>query len=482
MSTLPKRMRRCVVWIGLCLLSVSGLSARELFVVSTNPLAEPPYTNWIMAATNIQNAINAATNNDTIWISNGVYLLTNQITLSSVSNNYMLIRSVNGPEVTIIDANNYAGKPMTNRCLNIGSAGNNTFSGLTFANGRTTKPGGGVAFAQTTIISNCIFISNNCSGDGYGSLGGGLSGTNGIVKNSVFRDNLAEKGGGMYLWGTNFMISDCTISNNFAIYFSGGISIHGTGVVVNCAISSNQALTYGGGIGIFAGAVISNCVINGNVATNTTTWENGGGIYFGGMNITVQNCTITENVAYRGGGIFYNQGNNSTIRNCLISGNTAKLSGGGLFLYNHPVYTGLVESCTIVNNASTNQGGGMKIEYNTTNRIYIVNTVVWSNRATAASYPNINDGDTNAFAYCSAPVNFFRPDAGNLTNDPLFAGPATGNWRLTPQSPCVNTGSNQAWMSDAHDFDGHSRIDKFSGRADMGAYEYLSQGTMYSMP
>jgi len=37
-------------------------------------------------------------------------------------------------------------------------------------------------------------------------------------------------------------------------------------------------------------------------------------------------------------------------------------------------------------------------------------------------------------------------------------------------------------MNGAFDLDGHSRIDRFSGVVDMGCYEYLPAGTMYSVP
>jgi len=37
-------------------------------------------------------------------------------------------------------------------------------------------------------------------------------------------------------------------------------------------------------------------------------------------------------------------------------------------------------------------------------------------------------------------------------------------------------------MTSAADLGGHSRIDRFFGIVDMGCYEYLPQGTMYSVP
>ena len=35
------------------------------------------------------------------------------------------------------------------------------------------------------------------------------------------------------------------------------------------------------------------------------------------------------------------------------------------------------------------------------------------------------------------------------------------------------------WMTGATDLDGHHRQDVFSGRVDMGAYEFLCQGSIF---
>jgi len=45
-----------------------------------------------------------------------------------------------------------------------------------------------------------------------------------------------------------------------------------------------------------------------------------------------------------------------------------------------------------------------------------------------------------------------------------------------------DAGANQAWMTGTVDLDRRSRIDRFSGLVDMGAYEYIPQGIMFSAP
>ena len=68
---------------------------------------------------------------------------------------------------------------------------------------------------------------------------------------------------------------------------------------------------------------------------------------------------------------------------------------------------------------------------------------------------------------------------GNTTADPQFIDFAAGNFGLNASSPCINTGSNRDWMAGAADLGGFSRLDKYSGRVDMGCYESRLLGTIF---
>lgn len=54
---------------------------------------------------------------------------------------------------------------------------------------------------------------------------------------------------------------------------------------------------------------------------------------------------------------------------------------------------------------------------------------------------------------------------------------AADNWRLNPNSPGFNAGTNQSWMTNALDLDGRIRIRYWV--VDMGAYEGIYEGTIY---
>jgi len=128
------------------------------FVNLSNSTPALPFTTRETAATNIQTAVNVATDTSTVLVTNGTYKLSSQITVAKS----ITIRSVNGPDVTIVDGNNTAG------CFHLGHY-SNVLSGF------TTSPGGAVNCngSQTPVIENCIIVGNVAANGGgifYGSV------------------------------------------------------------------------------------------------------------------------------------------------------------------------------------------------------------------------------------------------------------------------------------------------------------------------
>jgi hypothetical protein len=378
----------CLFW-----LSLAGLSYSETrYVVQDNLNAAPPYTNWATAAATIQDAVDTAVESDTILVTNGVYdtggraanwALTNRLIIDKP----LVVRSVRGPEVTIIKGNadpQYTNGESAVRCVYLGT--NATLIGFTLNDGHTQAYawprnladclGGGIYCEPSAVLSNCILAGNSAS------FGGGAS------------------GGTLY---------NCTLNGNSATFGGGGIYL---GTLYRCALAGNSAGSGGGAYN----STLYNCALQGNWAYGYFD-SGGGGAYFG----TLYNCVLTDNLAYNcGGGAF-----GSTLYNCSLIGNLSD-SGGGVFygkLYNCIVY------------------------YNT-----------------APSAPNFSSGTLNSC--CTTP----KPDGvGNTTNAPLFVNFARGNFRLQSNSPCINTGINQDWMTNSTDLDGNPRIRR--SRVDMGAYE-----------
>jgi len=206
----------------------------------------------------------------------------------------------------------------------------------------------------------------------------------------------------------------------------------------------------GGGVLCGAtGTVIRNCIFEDNVCDNY-----GGGIFFGAEGGLMENCIVRRNtaVAKQAGGVYARK--EVTIRNCLIYTNTAN-EGGGLFLYRG----GLAENCTIVSNAADWLTGGVRCYHGGT----VSNSILYFNHGEPG--PNISflQGGTIHHS-CVEPV---PPGTGNLDNPPAFLG--DDDFRLQPDSPCIDVGLNAAWTGTSLDLEGNPRC--VGPTVDLGAYE-----------
>ncbi len=258
------------VFLALSMGALSPAWADTHYVHVDNPLPSSPYTNWLDAATTIQAAIDVAETGDTILVTNGIYAVggvalygspTNNVAVTNrvAITNTITVRSVNGPDHTIIEGQGPSGSNAV-RCAYVQS--NASLVGFTLRNGHTRtegsqcnkeQSGGGVLCEDEALVSDCVICGNSAH------FGGGTYG--GVIRN-------------------------CTLSDNCAGYGAGSFG----GMIENCVISTNAGTCcYGGGT---CGSVVSNCVIFANSA------DHGGGTDAG----VVRNCAIHGNSAHFGGG------------------------------------------------------------------------------------------------------------------------------------------------------------------------------------
>lgn len=242
-------------------------------------------TSWSTAKATIQAAVDVASDAGTVWVSNGVYVLASQITVT----NSITIRSVNGPALTIVNGN------AKDRCFNLSASC--ILDGFTVTNGYTSSGhGGGIYCSEDeTIIINCLITGNGVSA--WGNNGGGVYG--GTLNNCTLSRNWVIETGGGAFYST---LNNCTLSGNHAQ--NGGAAREST--LNNCTLSGNSADYSGGGVSY---CTLNSCTLSGNSA------EYGGGVYGG----TLNNCTLSGNSAYfDGGGAFY-----GTLTNCIVYFNAA---------------------------------------------------------------------------------------------------------------------------------------------------------------
>jgi len=162
-------------------------------------------------------------------------------------------------------------------------------------------------------------------------------------------------------------LSHCTISDSRGGHSGGGISwwSGAGGTISDCIIRNNRGLRGGGVCVVSSNVTLDNCTISDNRAEIL----GGGGVYCDYSSPTFINCTITNNTAEDdcGGGVACNLGGRATFINCTINGNYADdrahppyIGGGGISLY---MVSANLSNCTIFDNFSEPGGGGIAIYY-----------------------------------------------------------------------------------------------------------------------
>jgi PKD repeat protein len=252
-----------------------------------------PYASWATAATNIQDAVDAATvPGALVLVSNGVYAAGGRAVIVSVTNRLVIdkpvvVRSVNGPEFTVIQGWQVPGTIHglgAIRCVYLTSGAE--LSGFTLTNGATSRGpetdfrqdrGGGVwCESAHAVVSNCVLVGNSA---GY-------------------------SGGGAYR-GT---LSRSTLIGNSALYGHGGGACEAT--LNNCTLIGNSALNGNGG-GV-SESTLNSCTIVSNSATSSLWQGKGGGVSLS----TAINCIIYDNTAGSGSGPNHSE---STLNHCCTT-------------------------------------------------------------------------------------------------------------------------------------------------------------------
>ena len=278
----------------------------------------------------------------------------------------------------------------------------------------------------TEIRGNYIDLNTGTSGGGAAFFSSGVT----FVDNVVIDNKAFSEGSGLYLFGG----SDVVVRDNRFETNRGG-----NGGAIACA---------GGG----------SALIDRNLfCFNGADSNDGGAIDVRtGAAPTIENNVFIANFANKGGAIALlgQQG----VDGPLVRGNTIQ---GGLANFGTALYTdGFGEETVISSNIL----------------IGLINPPVWCGDSFDGGAPSFlnncfTDGGSGVWTGdCPDPTG----RDGNFVGDPMFVDGAAGDYRLTADSPCVDTGE-AAWIPLGLDFGGSPRpIDgHLDGvmQVDIGAHE-----------
>ena len=269
------------------------------------------------------------------------------------------------------------------------------------------------------------------------------------IEGFTITNGKSNEGGGIYAASAQATIVRCIFTNNTTTGFGGGLA---GGIAINCVFTNNNA---GSGGGMDNGSAI-NCLFAGNTASHG-----------GGMEGKAFNCLFTGNTAgVMGGGMA-----NGFAVNSVFTGNTADLNGGG-------VSDVVLLHCSVVNNNSYGNYGGVYNSFNGNNPPIVANSIVWGNAATGGLFPLIGKypatpGAVAGLTITNSDIQGGYPGVGNISADPQFVNSAGGDFHLTASSPCVNAGAASPNLPEpGADKDGGKRA--VGSAPDMGAFEFGS--------
>jgi parallel beta-helix repeat protein len=413
-------------------------------------------------AASIQAGINAASSGDTVLVSPGTY--TENINFNGKS---ITVTSSGGAAATVIN-------------------GNAVGVVVTFSSGE----GRGSVINGFTIQGP---IPTDDSVDG-GYDGIFVSGSNPTITNNNITEN---RGYGIELSGASAYISGNTVSYTTTAYAPaldfGCDYLDGVGIAINGDYNSSLNTT-------------SPPVIDHNTIEYNLGHCDGGGLgsIFAPLDTVISNNIIANNQSLGfGGGVFVANGTVSLIQN-LIYNNVSGLAGGGVYfdsspygvgpenpldayLTNNTIYGNTIQLNTLVEDTWVD--GSQVAVVGTPNLAGFFNDLIIANDSYSAIacpttlagtnelLPAVVNSDvlnTGGAAYgsgCAMPAD----STGNISVDPKFNSPSTGDFHLQAGSPAIDTGFNAAPGILATDISGNPRIQNASGASepvvDMGVYE-----------
>ena len=176
--------------------------------------------------------------------------------------------------------------------------------------------GGGIYCEENASVSvdNAVF-SNGFANDGAAIYTRDCSLE---VRDTVFRDNLAEDdGGAVSLWYSTGDFEGVAFEDNQALDGGALAAFYSDLSVRNASFARNTSAYFAGGIWIYESTLD---LVDSVLSQNINTGEDGGGMLLHGQ-ASLSGVTLSENAARRGGGVFVYYEAEVTGAHCDFAGN-----------------------------------------------------------------------------------------------------------------------------------------------------------------
>ena len=319
----------------------------------------------------IEEAITAAIDSDTIYISGGNYLesaiaIDKSLTFVQADLSCQDEQLNPMPANLVVDGSNLFNS--TGGLFNVANGKTVSFKNMTLQNAHANY--GGIIYTGTStslLLDNVVIKGGTAQQHGGGVRG---HGTVRLINGSAISNNFAasigapndahaQSGGGVSLSssGSLTLDGDSLISDNNAVKSGGGIYAAGTVSVGSLAQILANTADIGGGIYASTGTSIS---INGELVKNKAA--QGAGIYTDGASINLAGTArVRENTAeFHGGGLYLRNSSNLTMGDSVFVQNNKADRGAGIYvLTGGPQIT--ISGGIVRFNSATTSGGGLHV-------------------------------------------------------------------------------------------------------------------------
>jgi len=418
----------------------------------------------------IQEAIHAAADGDTIELADGTYRGEGNRDIDFTGKAIVVRSEGRHPISCVIDCEGSSSDPHRGFHFHSQEGPGSWLEGLTitraYIEGNWPEGGGGgilCANASPTIAD--VVLSGNSATQGAGLCC--YNGASPVLTDVTFAGNAAVySGGGVYCSFSSPTFTQVDFSGNSAADYGGGMSGYQSSVTLTHVTFTANSAAYGGGLDLNTSS--SNL-------TDVTFFQNvaglsGGGLHSWGISSpTLTDVVFQENSSVApGGGMACASPSHPTVTDVTFWGNSSQMSGGALAMWS----TGDFSSVLFRANSAGETGGALYCSYRSSpelanvtfygndaplggalscdwgGSVSLANSIISFSTTGEAAYCDHSRGTCSASLTCCDLYGNAGGDwvgcvagedaaNGNISQDPLFCNPASGNFYLQASSPCA---------------------------------------------